>query len=271
MLLVLLIASVPYYFWLHQSSNMGVSDFLSLVYSQSATTALWYLYSYIALLLTMPFLRRMVKNMQQMDFIYLIIVHVIFVGVLPCLEYFVWHGDITLHKSLSPIFFTSQNIFFALLGYYLEHVFDINKCNIKKLTIGAILSVVAISVTCIITYYGMTVAVESNKSVLEMFFNCYICVPSITVYCIVKKISTKIKSRRTVKVITILGSGVFGVYLIEKIMRSITSNICVILTPVFGVFISTLLWCLLTLCLGLLVILPLKYMPKVKDIVNKFI
>lgn len=71
MTVVLLLVSVPYYFWLHRTQGIGVADFFTYIYGNSATTSLWYLYSYIALLLLLPFLRCMVQTMKRQDYVYL--------------------------------------------------------------------------------------------------------------------------------------------------------------------------------------------------------
>lgn len=78
---VLIMVSVPYYYLFLRSNGVSVSNFLTYIYGNSATTALWYLYSYIGLLLLLPFLRSMVKGMKQKDFIYLFIGYNVFVGM----------------------------------------------------------------------------------------------------------------------------------------------------------------------------------------------
>lgn len=143
MLLVLLLISVPYYVWLHRSQGLGVSAFLTYIYGNSASTALWYLYSYIALLLMMPFLRSMVKAMQEKDFLYLIAGYVLVFGVVPCLEFILWKGSVTIHESYNPVLFMTPNIFYALVGYYLEHVADYGKRKKRTMVLGALLSVLA--------------------------------------------------------------------------------------------------------------------------------
>ena len=271
MLIVLFVASIPYYLWLHQSFGTRGIDFIIFIYSESATSSLWYLYSYIALLLLMPFLRNMVKNMKQIDYTYLFIGHIVFVGFLPCIEYLLWKGQITIHESLFPVIFTVQNIYFAVLGYYFEHVVVFEKYGKKIICFGLIASLISVILTCAITSYHMKNINVTNFEEVERFFGCYIFIPAVTVYCIFKRIVTKIKSIHLSKILIFLGSGVFGVYLVEKIIRAFTSRIHEWLQTVIGIFPSTLIWCVLVLCLSLLVILPLKHLPIIKKIFCKFI
>ena len=67
-------------------SVVGLDLVHGFIYSESASTSLWYLYSYIALLLVMPFLRAMVKNLRHRDYIYLFFGYLTFTGILPCVE-----------------------------------------------------------------------------------------------------------------------------------------------------------------------------------------
>lgn len=271
MIVVLVLISVPYYYWLHRSQGIGALSFFTYIYGQSASTALWYLYSYVSLLLMMPFLRNMVTSMKQKDFIYLFVGHIVLVGILPCLEYCLWQGNTTIHESFSPVIFLSQNFFFALTGYYLEHVLGERHYNKKTIFFSVLLSVTAILVTCLMTYYQTLVMGTCSTEQLESFFNCFICIPAMSVYVLVRFLGEKIKRERTKKVLSILGAGVFGVYLIEKFVRALTSGVYTLLSPFVGSFAAALVWCLATVCLGVAIVLPLKHIPFVKSIVNKFI
>lgn len=250
---------------------MGLSDFFSWIYSNSASTSLWYLYSYLALLLILPFLRSLVKNIQKCDYLYLICGYLLFVGVLPCSEYLVFREIGVLHESLSPVLFITQNVFYALMGYYFEHIFEEAGHYKRNLVVGIGLSIVSVLITCFITYYQVWIEGISDPQQMERFFNCFICIPTITVYCLIKRFETKIKNAGICKYISVLGSAVFGVYLIEKIMRAFSDIVYQLLFPFVGSFIASLIWCAVVLCLGLIVVIPLKHIPFIKKIVNRFI
>lgn len=268
---ILFLVSIPYYYWLHKDNGIGILDFLKWIYSESATTALWYLYNYLSFLLMLPFLRSMVKNMKQKDFVYLLCGYLVFIGILPCMEYLVFRETGLLHKSLSPILFITQNVFFALMGYYFEHIFDAINHRKRTIIAGISLSSVAILITCLMTYYRAWTEGTGSVSFMESFFNSFVCVPTITVYYLMKCLETKIKNRNVCKCISVLGSAVFGVYLIEKMVRSITGIVYRALLPYLGSFIASLVWCLAVFCVGLAIVIPLKHIPFVKKIVNRLI
>ena len=268
---VLLLISVPYYYWLHKENGIGVFDFLKWIYSQSATTALWYLYSYLALLLMLPFLRSMVKNMKQKDFVYLFFGYTVFTGILPCAEYLLFHETGVLHESFSPVFFMTQNVFFALMGYYVEHVFDASTHKKRNFILATVCSIVSILVTCMITCYYYMRTGSTTTADMEQFFNCFISIPAITVYLFMKCAGNQIGNQRVCQCITILGSSVFGVYLIEKIMRAFSDVVYWTLEPLMGSLGASFFWCFAVLCFGLVVVVPLKHIPFIKKIVNFFI
>lgn len=268
--LVLFLSSIPYYYWLHKANGIGIWDFFSWIYSDSATTSFWYLYSYLALLLMLPFLRCMVKSMQQKDFIYLIIGYIVFVGCMPCMEYLIFNETNMLHESFYPVFFMTQNIFFALLGYFVEHFCDTSLYKTKTIIWCSVWSIIAILVTCLITFYqGRTGS--TSVADMEKFFNCFIAIPAATVYLIIKNAGVRIENKNVCRCMSILGSAVFGVYLIEKIMRSFLSGVYYILNPLIGSFLASLVWCFMVLCFGLIVIIALKHIPFVKKVITFFI
>lgn len=270
MIVVLILISVPYYFWLHRFSGLGIKNFFTLIYSDCASTSLWYLYSYVGLLLMLPFLRNMVRGMKQSDFLYLITGHLILFGLLPCLEYCLWGGNITLNNAFSSVIFVTQNIFYALIGYYLEHTLDKRYYNKKTVVWSIVFSIVAIVVTCFMTWLQMVKGV-SNIEQIEMFFECFICIPAMTLYFLVKLGSSKIGCPKLKKILSVLGSSVFGVYLIEKILRAVTNIVYDLMLPICGSFAAALIWCLVTGVLSVVIIISLKRIPYVKTIINKFI
>lgn len=271
MVTVLLVISVPYYYWLHRIEGLGISSFLIYIYANSASTSLWYLYSYLSLLLMLPFLRRMVKVMEKKDFLYLFSGYIVLTGVVPCLEYLLWKGQVNFHESFSPVLFSSQNIFYALMGYYLEHIADDKKLDKRGTALIILINVLVFCSTAFMTHYQTVAEGECDATQLEQFFNCFICIPAMSIYCILKMKGQQIKNGKARKVLMVLGEAVFGVYLIEKFGRALTDPIYIVLCPYMGSFAASLIWCMTVLLVSLLIILALKRIPVLKNMVNKFI
>ena len=271
MVAVLLLISVPYYVWLHRSQGLSVSSFLTYIYGNSASTSLWYLYSYVALLLMLPFLRSMVKAMEEKDFLYLMAGYILLFGLLPCLEYCLWKGNVTSHESFTPVLFLTPNVFYALAGYYLEHIIDYGKDRKRRIALGISFSVIALAVTCFMTHYQTVVSGECSTQQLEQFFNCFICIPAMTLYYAMKCIGDKLQGVRMQKLLPVLGDTVFGIYLIEKFARALTSAVYVRVAPFVGSFAASLIWVLAALCLSFGIVAILKHTPVIKKAVNRLI
>ena len=271
MVAVLVLISVPYYVWLHRAEGLSLSSFLTYIYGKSASTSLWYLYSYIALLLMMPFLRSMVKGMQEKDFRYLFAGYILVFGVMPCLEFCLLRGNVTFHESFNPVLFLTPNIFYALAGYYLEHVMDHQKNRKRKIVMGIALSVAALAITCFMTHYQTVVLDDWGTEELERFFNCFICIPAMTLYMIMKYAGEKIRSARMEKLLPVLGGTVFGIYLTEKFARALTDFVYVRMAPIVGSFAAALIWVFAAFASSFVIVALVKHTPVIKKVVNKFI
>lgn len=270
MLVVLLLISIPYYIWLHRDQGLRLTSFLSYIYENSASTSLWYLYSYIALLLMMPFLRSMVRGLSPADYLYLIAGYLVIVGIVPCVEFCLWGGDKTVHPSFNPVLFLTQNVFYALVGYYVEHILDVVKYGKRLIIPVVLLNMVSFAATVILTVHLLRSG-ETETVQLEQFFNCFICVPAITLYTLMKSMGGRIRSCWIKRYLPVLGGAVFGVYLIEKFARALTDPVYHFALPVVGSFGATLIWCFAVLILSLAVVMMLKRTPIMGKLVNRFI
>ena len=129
--LLLIAVSALYYVCL--SEDCSVSGFLKAVYSSETTTGLWYLYSYLGLLLMMPILRKLVRMLTEKEYRYILACQILLAGIIPMVEYLLWQGRNTLNSNFSAVIFTTSNIFYALMGYYCENVLDITTVSRKKI------------------------------------------------------------------------------------------------------------------------------------------
>lgn len=105
--------------------TLSVVDYVQKLYTNQVTVVFWYLYAYMAFLIALPFLRAIVKTIQSVDYKYLFTLFVLFTAVIPCIEYRFGQGNIRLYGELSPSWLFSNIVFWPLLGYYLENVWDI--------------------------------------------------------------------------------------------------------------------------------------------------
>lgn len=268
---VLILVSIPYYFLLSDGAEYSVPDFFKTLYTENATTALWYLYSYLGFLLMLPFLRRMVRGMKPEEYGYLFLGRILLTGVIPCVVYLIYKEDLQMNPAFSAGIFFADNLFYTLAGHFFEHMANAVYYSRKGRVIGLGLSAAAVAISCLMTHYRAQVMGVCNSGVSQAFHNSFVCIPAFTVYVWVRPCAECIRSETAKQWIGMLGSAVFGVYLIEKLLRLATEFVYQAAHPVIGSFLASLLWISAGLTVGLAIICGLKSMPYIKRLINWFI
>jgi len=264
----LLIASVVYYI-LFNKDEISIVSFLKTIYSSSATTSLWYLYSYCGMLLMLPLLQKLAQAMANSDFVYLICAYVILTGVIPAMEDILFQGDLTLNPHFSVVLYTTSNVVYVLTGYFLENRLREDYFSNKNVLKLSVVSIVSIGLTCVLTQFKINEMGFSSLELVESYFNHFILVPSLSVFFIVKGAFVKINlSQRVSKIITTLGASVFGAYLIEKLVRVLFRPVYVFLNPYIGSFLATIMWVFFGTSVSLLFITALRKCPYINKAIN---
>lgn len=225
---------------------------------------------YIAFLIALPFLRAIVKIIRDVDYKYLIIIFILFTAVIPCIEYRFWQGSISLYSGLSPAWLFTNIVFWPLLGYYLENVFDIKRCSAKMVGFWALLSMAGIGLSCYMTYYmhGITGICDEDSS--QRFHSIFIVFPCIVIYIAVKFfVEHRVLSNVARKIITSLGSSTFGIYLLHVVVKKYLSDLWRVFRHDWQMnkMLAALLFCAIVfvICYGMTWVL--KKVPGMKKVV----
>jgi surface polysaccharide O-acyltransferase-like enzyme len=260
---IIIVVSVLYqiYDWKYNNAAFSLANCLKTIYSDNASAALWYLYSYIGVLMMLPFLRKMVRLMETGDYLYLAAGYVCMVGIIPVLQYYLSEGNLSLNESFSPILFTASNIFFVIMGYFLENVLDHKYFNRRNAFALVALSVLCITLSCMMTQYEADLTGEFS----ETFFSSLIAVPTFTLYYCCKMLFMKVKiDTRVLKGIQFVGGTTFGIYLLERILRERLLFIFNRLEPVVHTMPACLLYILVCMMVGTVVVAILKRIPLIR-------
>ena len=203
-----------------------LTDFWSKLYTCKIDGRFWFLYSYLAFLIMLPLLQKLVVNLKRKDFYYLFILHIIFVGIIPMLEYVIG-GDVrVLTSNINIVLVNSSFVFYPIMGYYVENVLDVEKFDKKIFYKILFANFIVILITCIMTQYKINITGICNENESQTFHSCLISIPTVSVYCGVKYLFMKIKMNSvTCKIISELASVTLGVYLLEEMIRDRTSFI----------------------------------------------
>lgn len=245
-----------------------IPTFLSLPFTW-AYFSQWYIYSYLAFLIMLPLLRKMVKNMGARDFRYVLVAQLLIVGVLPMLVYRFSGGNMQILSYFNPTIIMTESIVYALMGYYLEHV-------VKKSTYENPLNIIICLAASAVALFAIGEFVNYKMSVLGTLDGNWLSdtqkmlaiIPTMSVYFIAKYVFDMHEFRDgTKKILRGLGGSVFGIFLIEGILREATFTVYQKLQPAVGVFPACILWLLFALAIGFLVIGLIRKIPGVNKII----
>lgn len=266
--IILFICSFLIYLYLIKGEiyNFSIRDFIRIVYSSNMTPGYWYLYAYLAYILMLPLLRSMVKVMKNYHFIYLIIVFFAF-QCLKIIQFMVWNGAVTLNVDFS-VFIMADNIFYPLMGYFLENRLPSKYYNKKNTLLLVAGSVITIVIVCCLTVYRSNMLGEWNEASSQFFFRFLIFIPTLTVFFGSKYYFENYHvNEKMAGVITTLSTCTFGIYLFELIYRALTEKIYWVLVPYLHSLLSCLIWILCACLLGCIITLLLKKIPFIRNFI----
>lgn len=195
------------------SLDFSWREFLEKLYSQSLKYHLWYLYAYIAYLLTVPFLKAMVKTLKDKYFIFMFVTAVLLNGLIPVTEYLIFKGQISLSPYKSGVWYAVNTVLCPCIGYYIHNRMDrdfMKKCIIP---IWA-LNLAGLGMSAYMTdYYGRINGIH-DQSISSPFFACFVAVNCAALFMTFKLCDGTVKGI-SARVITVIGSAVFGIYLLH--------------------------------------------------------
>lgn len=269
--MILLIWSIAYYAYdiYKTQENFILKDFLVKLYSTQTKYHLWYLYLHLALLITLPFLKGMVQNLDDKLFYYMFGIAVFFDGILPSIEYLVNKGTITLNGNLKISWLVNQGFLYPCLGYFMQNRLDIQKYK-KYLPLLWIFNVLGISASCYMTYYkGMYTALLRETTFHSSFrvINCV--VVFITIRCLFEKANLP---NILNKIIISVGKCTFGIYLLhpfilEQRFFQTCSQYLLQRTGINDMAVYFML-CFITMAICYIIILLLSKIPILKKLVG---
>ena len=254
--IVTVLMSLIQYLWNFKGhwDSMDIRGFFRLLYEGSASIPLWFLFSYLSLLMVLPFLQRLMKAISDNRwFFYLFVGWILLNDLLVIPEYYLGWDHIKLELPLLEGY-----VLAGMMGYFVEHRSGdmfLKKKNILILTgISALLTVVSM-------YVNYTTLSESRFITMgNLFTNVY----ALTVFVIVRYIchSRKIPALME-KIICFAGAGAFGTYLIEIQLRDFFFPVYETLGPKIHAIPAAFVWVGVCVLVGVLLSNLFKKIPVV--------
>lgn len=257
---IILFTSIRYLYECFYIKNMVFSfgELIKVILAGKLFVPYWFLYAYLSILLILPFLKKMVKNMDKKEMHLLTSLIWGFYALLPAIS-----AVLGLNFEISFMF--PEPCCYCILGYYLEHVVSEDVYTKKN----AILAIV-ISVICVAFSYWMVtkdrlitgIIADWNNSILSILI-------AFCIFFVVKAIwgnTTENNDTILDKCIIMVGSCSFGIYLIEDYLRNGLSFICDNLSPYITTLPACVVWLMAVMGVGVLIVLVLKKVPGIKEI-----
>ena len=194
-----------------QIETLSIKRFLLLIYEQHTTTAYWYLYMYLGLLLMLPFLQKLFAAMQKQDFLLFFGISFFFVGFWPLV---VEYTSMSAYNEQFALPLFSASITYLFWGGFLHK-------HLKK-NLPAWLSL-AVTLACTLICAAATdhayVATSGSRYLFLDDISLFpVILASLSVFFLFRQIRF---SDRAAQIVRALGPAAFGVYLLSDLFISI--------------------------------------------------
>lgn len=254
MLIVVILFSFVQYIYnytLRPEIGMEISVFFEVIYRTSVISQYWFLYAYLALILILPFLRMLTREMKPIHYIYLFVVYVLIEGILPVVEYY-WKNE-PLNLSIPML---EQIIICPLLGYFIEQYGDDYLDQWKSLFVTN--AVAAVAMVIGLKYSRVNYYVDGRITVLYGL----LLIIAVTIFVDIRFICRRWQMPALLKrSILFLGGGVFGVYLFEPQLRDCYYFLYLKLEPYISWLPAAVIWISAAVLTGILGFRVLKRLP----------
>lgn len=267
-IIVLIIGSIIAYLYTCLRSDpqeISINQFLKKLYTTDMIAASWYLYVYLAYILMLPLLRKMAQHMSDTDYKWMFLMFGVMQS-LSIIDFLLFKGEAG-HNGNFSFFITVNYVFYPLAGYYIDQKPE-KAFTGKKASAFVAASIIAISISCLMTQYKCTMFDEWTESTCQTFFSTLIFIPAFTVFYITKMWFMNFDSdSKAGHIIITVGGATFGIYLLEQICRLETKWIFIWLRPYIHTLPACWIWILSACIFGCMITLILKQLPGVKKFI----
>ena len=156
--------------------------------------------------------------------------------------------------------FTTDILFYPLLGYYLVHKWNDKEFKRAKLLYGVLLAAVLLG-TVLLGHFKFT----ATGTYTEEFHNITTWILAVLLFLLCKDV--EIKNNVLCKIFLVFGSCALGVYLIEDVVRNQWESIVYVLSPYLGDLFACIVFVLVSLISGTIVIWLVKKIPFVNKLI----
>lgn len=212
---VLGIWSFFYYLAAVKHGNYQWLSFFSRLYDSNWNFSYWYLYVYIAFLISLPLLQRFAQSLTDKEYMYMFFVYIVFAMVIPSAQYLLFQGRHVLNGNLSIGWLMSSIVIFPLTGYFLSFRKK-DFWNEKRIMILWMINIATILLSSYLTYYRARIMGVCDEGHSQAFHSTFVLINCVAVFVTCQYLnehSTFLE--KLAKPVTSLGGCTFGIYLLH--------------------------------------------------------
>ena len=216
---ILTVYSLFYYMveMIRAGDRFRIRRFVKALYTANIKGHLWYLYLFIAYLAVLPFLRALVKNLDDRYFAYLFAITVFFEGILPAAEFLFLKENTTMSRYVRITWLTDYAVLYPCLGYFMQNRIGVKWIR-KYLPWVWAFNIAGLSASCFMTYLQL----EVNDKSLQMFHNCFVMINFAAMFLTIRLLYERRSFGKTgTALISTLGKCSFGIYLWHIFVREL--------------------------------------------------
>ena len=240
----------------------SVRGFFSTVYSSPVIVPYYFLYLYLAILVMLPFLRKLALNLSDREFLYLGAIQVFLVGLLPIFEYLAGAKPLNL-----DVVFVTMSVFFFVMGYFFEHRVGAGYYRRKYATIAVCAGLAAVILSGFMTWLKAHQSGDISPDASQTFHYGLIAIPTFAAFYLVKYVTLTRRFSKAVRyAIVWFGGTAFGIYLLERMFRVEFDRVYTHLQPHIHGFPAAVVWVLAIVAAGAAATTVLKLVPLLRRI-----
>ena len=249
----------------------NLKRFFTVIIESDWLNVFWYLYAFLAYLITLPFMRVLAKHLENKHYLYLVILQLIFSGIIPITLYILYEGRHGINRNFSINCILGYYPIYPLVGHYLENKLEITKVRFKHLLPLWLFNIYCIGLTCYVTYINNL----KTNGFPQTYLMSLILVNCITIYITFKKIWSYYSTGHLGNIITSVGKCTFSIYLFHGLL--LRDPDISIIKPILESnalkninltsFTTHTLRCIEIMFIGYLITIILKKIPLIKKII----
>lgn len=235
----------------------------------------WYLYSYIALLLSLPFLRVIAKSLDSRHYQYIFLIYCFFYCLLPVVRCIFWQNDLVFLGDFKVGWISADIFIFPLMGYYMHHRIPEENIHGKTITLLWLINVLCIILSCYLTYYMGRYKQEYDGYFSTTFVSTFSAINLLTLFLSSKYFFARFGDKLSKMLSTFIyrfAAYTFGIYLCHLFILEQTPLFMKI--PVFlrenvgiGAMTSEIFYCIFVMAVSFAVTWVIKKIPGLRSLV----